>query len=72
MHKNVRVSLSFLSTIRYWVLIKAVTLVVPVCPALAGWIGERSGLNQALREYLEESDRREAGSEPPCALQAKS
>jgi hypothetical protein len=72
MHENVRLSLRFLSTIRYWMLIKAVTLVSPVRPRLADWIAERSGLNDALHSYLAVSDRREVLAEPSTALQAKS
>jgi hypothetical protein len=72
MHKNVRLTLRFLSTIRYYLAIRAVMLLSPVSCELANWIGEQSGLNDALRACLAESDRREARAEPLAALPVKS
>jgi hypothetical protein len=72
MHENVRLSLCFLRIIRWWLVIKAVHVVDPFSTRVANWIGERSGLNDALRAVLAESDRREARAEPLSALQAKS
>jgi hypothetical protein len=65
-----RVCLGFLSTIRFWLLIKVVRLVGLVNLAAANSIGQRSGLNDALISCLESADRREAGSGPPSALYA--
>jgi len=72
MHQNLRLCLGFIRTIRYWLLIETVILADRFSPTCANWIGERSGLNDALRAYLAISDRREDGSGPPSALQAKS
>jgi hypothetical protein len=65
----------FLRTIHWRVVMKSCIVVHAVSPELADWLSEVSGLNEAVRsahEALENSDRREAGSEPPSALPAKS
>jgi hypothetical protein len=67
-----RVTLGFLRTLRWLLAIKVVTLAHRFSPRFSNLIGEVTGLNEALSSALEESDRREAGSEPPSALQAKS
>jgi hypothetical protein len=72
MHKNVRLSLRFLCTIRGLLVMSATQVAAHFSSAAPNWRDGRSGLNQARREYLEDSDRRQAGSEPPSALQPKS
>jgi hypothetical protein len=72
MREKLRLCLRFLSIIRYWLLIETATALSPLSPRFADWIGERSGLNDALQACLAEFAKREAGSEPPAALQAKS
>jgi hypothetical protein len=67
-----RVCLGFLSTIRFYVLIKTVRMVGFVSTAAANSIGQRSGLNDALISYLESSDRQEVSAEPSTALYANS
>jgi hypothetical protein len=48
MHEHVRLSLSFLKTIRWWLVIQSVTVAGRVSTRAANWIGERSALNDAL------------------------
>jgi hypothetical protein len=72
MHQLFALSLRFATTIRYWLLIQLVTLTNRLSPELADWIGEQSGLNDALRACLAESAKREARSEPLSGPPAKS
>jgi len=67
-----RVILGFLSTIRFYVLIKAVRLASLVSVPASNWIGEVSGLNKVMLDFLEWSDRREGSAEPSPALYATS
>jgi hypothetical protein len=48
MHEHVRLTLSFLKTIRWWLVIQSVTVAGRVSTRAANWIGERSALNDAL------------------------
>jgi hypothetical protein len=67
-----RVIHGFITRIRWLLIIKAVTISHRFSPRLSDLIGERTGLNDALLLVIAESDKREAGSEPPSALHAKS
>jgi hypothetical protein len=70
MHKNVRLTLSFLSTIRYYPSLCAVALLNLVCCQLASLISERCGVSDASRAALAGADRREARAEPSAAFPA--
>ena len=68
MRELISVCLGFLRTMRWYLPIKAVGIAGLVSTPAANWIGEVSGLNKRMLEFLESADRREAGSEPPAAL----
>jgi len=70
MTATLRLCLGFIRTIRYWLLIKAVMIASHFSRPCADWIGERSGLNDALRAYLADSDSWEVSAEPSTALLA--
>jgi hypothetical protein len=67
-----RVCLGFLSIIRFWLLIQAVRVLAIVSASAANWLGERSGLNDALISCLDLSDGQEVSAEPSTALYANS
>jgi hypothetical protein len=58
----------FLTIIWWRFVIKACIVVHLVSPELSDWLSEVTGLNDVVRSAhaaLEDSDKREAGSEPP-------
>jgi hypothetical protein len=63
-------TLGYLRQIRWLLAIKAVTLAHRFSPRFSDLIGEVTGLNEALISAIDECDRREAGSEPPCVTHA--
>jgi hypothetical protein len=63
-------TLGYLRIIRWLAIIRAVSFTARFSGQLSDWIGEHTGLNDALRSALEDLDRREAGSEPPSGPQA--
>jgi hypothetical protein len=65
----------YLRTIRWFLTVRACIAIHRFSPELSDWCCEVTGINEALlsaRRWVKDSDRREAGSEPPTALQAKS
>jgi hypothetical protein len=67
-----RATLCFIRIIRWQLTIRACMAIHRISPRISDFLCQVTGLDSAYRSGRASLDRREAGSEPPSALQAKS